>query len=296
MLNIGIENIQPKVSIETEMSIEELIDFATAIGVYSDEINQDFKVLDQHILAVENLISVLDNLKEHGKTSALEALIGNQIELSDISLEGMIGDAVKKVIDFIKGLIKKIKEFFTNSTADKVAEEISKTAENDSNKKYNIKALVSCVTGTIDERSRTVVNFEKSLDDMVNDITKGLNDDKIIIGSGAGTPISAYMTAVSVETYSLTIGECKTVAKTTIDLFKKHKQYIQKFEDLLSKLEARSKSEKILRSNEIKGVKDVLEAFSIGTKRATLSLLSIRKALHGGSQNEIDSINEKHGD
>ena len=118
MLNIGIENIQPKVSTEMEVSIEELIDFATAVGIYSDEINQDFKILDQHILAVENLISVLDNLKKHGVTPALEALVGNQIELSEASLENFITEGIQKIIDFIRGIIKRIKEFFTGS-ADK---------------------------------------------------------------------------------------------------------------------------------------------------------------------------------
>ena len=144
MLNIGIENIQPKVSTETMMSIEELIDFATAVGIYSDEINQDFKVLDQHILAVENLTSVLDSLKEHGVTPALEALVGNQVELDKVSLENMITNGIKKVIDFIKGIIKKIKEFFTGK------ESISKLKE---------------------DAKRTVNELEKEIDNVKNDTT-----------------------------------------------------------------------------------------------------------------------------
>ena len=146
MLNIGIENIQPKVSTETEMPIEELIDFATAVGMYSDEIDQDFKVLDQHILAVENLISVLDNLREHGVTPAIEALVGNQIELSEASFENFITEGIKKVVDFIKGIIKKIKEFFTGKKDETVKKQIDECEQilnsNDENDKQKVDEII----------------------------------------------------------------------------------------------------------------------------------------------------------
>ena len=305
MLNIGLESIQPKVSTEAEMSIEELIDFATAVGMYSDEINQDFKVLDQHILAVENLISVLNNLKEHGVTPALESLVGDQIELSETSLENFITEGIKKVIEFIKGIIKKIKEFFTGSdNVEKIAKDTKDTVESiakeegSQERRYTIHVLnlVARKVFSIQDSTPTSASIEHELnviDLMADNCVKHLKQGYIRTVEDRGTKIPMEFddeqfadelailgNNIRLIAHGATIDQMKQVVDITHKFLSNRKTIIAKFEQIVSniKVDAYSEDHQNMINGIVKGqLTQLLGTLNRGMERAIKSLMDIRK-------------------
>ena len=289
MLNIGIENIQPKVSTETEMSIEELIDFVTAVVYYSDEINQDFKVLDQHILAVENLISVLDNLKEHGVTPAIEALIGNQIELSEASLENMITAAFKKFVEFLKLLIERIKKFFTKSDSaiSKLADEIiqikPETAEVDrvtlDNEEFAVSVVHAAIKNSDHRDMLTKIADACELSSKCTQcIASGSDDEASELHRQFTQVHKSILPALELESGKYTIAECKRMATDIKELLVLRKHFLRYIEGIYQDIKNIKDSIDTSQLRlQIRCLESVIETM---TKRFAWSLLSIRRAFH----------------
>lgn len=292
-IDLGLESLQTE---EPTMSFEELIDFSVSMGDYSEEIRNDMLIIDQQLVAIENLTSILDSFKKHGSTPVLEDLVGNQIELSEASLEGMIGNAVNSVIDFIKKIIKKIKEFFTGSSnVDKISKEAEQHLKSlDPNTKIKIKVF-QCFLKSIDKNDGSVSNvslithnkeYTRWINDRINRIKRALAGGPDNIDDAAddlGTDGEKFKEDTFLYEATVEVSDCFLIVNSLRGMLADRKSTIDSLEKIITQLtelhqqdtngDATDKYKFALSS-----CRCVLRAMHTVTTNGAKSLLSIRAA------------------
>lgn len=109
MLNMGLEALKTNNDDMFVADVEQCL-FGTVDTLDRlASIEAEFVCFDQCMIGYENLLEIVAHINEHGTSPAIESLFGQV----DVSCEGL-GDALKKVGEFIKGIWEKIKAFFAS--------------------------------------------------------------------------------------------------------------------------------------------------------------------------------------
>lgn len=290
-MNLGLESLQTDMGEQPTMSFEELIDFSVSMGDYSEEIRNDILIIDQQLAAIENLTSILDNFKKHGSTPVLQDLVGNQIELSEASLEGMIGKAINSVIDFIKKLLKKIKEFFTGpQNVDKIAKEAEQHLKGlDPNAILNIKVF-QCFLKYINKNKTIQQPLLRDYPEWIRvgvlRLNSALDQDSNNLDDFADELYdrgSEFKEAVFLQPADVTVSSCDIIIRTVRSLMTNRKSAIDSLEKIIERLtELHQQDTNGAATDKYKSIlsscRTVLRTMHIVTTNGAKSLLSIRAA------------------
>jgi hypothetical protein len=274
--------------------------FADCNGI-RDDINQ----LNQCVYAVENLKSVLNNYRTYGHTPSVELLLGDQIEWNETSLEGMIANGIRKIIDFIKGIIEKIKDMIFKS--DTVLEKQLDMLERVELKKVELKkvelehaelkrvsldgekfaiSVMRCVKeasinqmwSKFDEAKRIVDGY---LSKVVTTNKDDTADNELEILGKANPIYTEIRNALELITGKFSIAECKYFVKTMrVNLRERKKvlELLEKMRDVTINAEKNNSNMDLsLIRTHITQLSFIVTAI---TKHSAISATSIRKAIH----------------
>lgn len=132
----------------------ELLKLEVAAIKSLNSIDEDIKCLTALEHVDTNLNSIMTTVKVHGITTAIESLIGDDLKTLGIdknnkesltSLENFITETANKIWEFIKSILRKIKEFFT-----KVIDWLTGSDKDSNVKIKKIKAKYSKTSSTED--------------------------------------------------------------------------------------------------------------------------------------------------
>lgn len=309
--------------------MEYIVDTWSDIFADCSEIRDDIEQLNQCVYAVDNLKSVLDNYRTYGHTPSVELLIGNQIEWNEASLEGMIANGISTIIDFIKKIIKKIKDMiFKSDTAigkqlDMLERVELKKVEPEraelkrvslDNEKFAISVMRCIEENSVDQMWR---NFDKAkgmIDDYLSKVVATNKDDTVDkqlgILSKANPIYTEIRNALELITGKFTIAECKHFVKTMRVNLRERKKVLELLEKMRDVAINAEKNNSNMDLSLIRTHITMLSSITTTiTTNSAISAASIRKAIHrskyftpgGKTEDEMvdevkkDTINKQWG-
>ena len=217
----------------------------------------------------------------------------------------MITDGIKKVIEFIKGIIKKIKEFFTGSdNVEKIAKDAKDAIESiakeegSQERRYTIHVLniVAIKVFGIKDSTPTSASIEHELNVinlMADNCVEHLKQGYIRTVEDRGTQIPMEFddeqfadelailgNNIRLIAHSATIDQMKQVVDITHKFLSNRKTIIAKFEQIVNniKVDAYSEDHQNMINGIVKGqLTQLLGTLNRGVERAIKSLMDIRK-------------------
>lgn len=316
-----------------ELTAEEELQITQDSVRLMEQIDEDVRILDRMCSALENMILIQNHYDEYGSSPALEALVGDIKEYLGISMEaeeaaadttnsdkkegGGIAGGIKKVIDWICGIFRRIGEWLNivEKKADTDAAAIAK-ADLAPDKKYKVMVMALCY------KDGQVVNARDSVMSAISGLKKALEmSSKIKDVSNTSVYTDMYNSfknlRASAKRDFVEVGsrQVKDLAKVTYDTFKGMKKEIPALTEASEHLKDSwdgstynpiTKKKQTMKENEIPNEKGGEHHFvrmaqlGIATLKelshsAAICLSACRKILHGdGTQSgSLYTDNEK---